>query len=110
MRDRQQSFALRCEMRARRICTSDNGRETSESRIMYVVGAHDRIERAELADVAKCYSRDVIGCASDILRDLCDVLYRYVDEFRLRIDEAADQPWTGDAVDLRVLARDPFVL
>src|SRR5262249_50698980 len=31
-----------------------------------------------------------------------------VDEFRLRIDEAPDQPRTGDAVDFRALARDPL--
>ncbi len=33
---------------------------------------------------------------------------RDVNELRLRIDETSDQPWTGDAVDLRPFARHPF--
>ena len=40
-------------------------------------------------------------------RDLLHFRRRHVEELGPRIDEAAHQPWAGDAVDLRPLARDP---
>src|SRR4029077_12016133 len=42
--------------------------------------------------------------------DFGDVVRRHVDEFRAGIDEAADQPRTGNAIDLGVLAGHPLVL
>ena len=89
---------------------ADDGRQMVERRIVDVVGAHDRIERAALADMTELDALDVIGSAADVGGDLGDVVRRHVNELRAGIDEAADEPRTGDAVDLRVLAGYPLVL
>ena len=101
---------MRREIGPRRVGAADDGREAIERRIVDVVGAHDGVERAALADVAELDALDVIGSAADVGGDLGDVVRRHVDELRAGIDEAADEPRTGDAVDLRVLAGDPLVL
>src|SRR5262249_32518886 len=67
------------------------------------------IEGAALADVAELRVLDVVRRAVDVLGDLADLIRRHVDELGARVDEAADQPGTRDAIDLRMLARDPFV-
>ena len=50
----------------------------------------------------------VIGVRALLFRDLQHLVARNEDELCLVIDEALDQPWTGDAVDVRVLSRDPL--
>src|SRR3978361_140963 len=79
-----------------------------ESRILDAVDAQDGVERAALAFVREFDPVDVVGRPPGLFGDLEHVLGRDVNELRLRIDETPDQPWTGDAVDLRVLPRHPF--
>ena len=50
---------------------------------------------------------DIEGSAAELLRDRFDFGRRHEQEKRVRIDEAADEPGTGDAVDFRPLARYP---
>src|SRR3990167_2800090 len=58
--------------------------------------------------MAVFHTRNIIWRGAPFLRHLYHILGRHVQELGLRIDEARDQPRTGDAVDLRALARDPF--
>ena len=93
---------------ARGICASHDFREMVEGRIFDAVDAHDGIEGTALAFVGEFDALDVVGRSARRFGDIENVLGGDVDEFRLRIDEAPDQPWTGDAVDFRALARDPL--
>ena len=62
---------------------------------------HD-VERAKLAAMAPEHTLafDVEGHGVEPLGDCRDFGRIHKEEYGLRIDEAADQPWTGDAVDL----------
>jgi hypothetical protein len=51
---------------------------------------------------------DVIGDGMQALGLLHHLLRRDEDELRVLIHELPDQPWTGHAIDLDTLARDPF--
>jgi hypothetical protein len=44
------------------------------------------------------------------LRSSPNLSRRDVDDARVRVNEPTDQPWAGDAVDLRSFAGDPFTL
>ena len=67
---------------------------------------HD-VEGAALAAVAPEHALDVEGRRREALGDGLDLGRRDEQEHRVRIDEAADQPRAGDAVDLRPRARHP---
>src|SRR5215475_14222526 len=79
-----------------------------EGRILDAVDEHNGIEGAALAFVGEFDALDVVGRSARSFGDIENVLGRDIDEFRLRIDEAPDQPGTGDAVDFRALARGPL--
>src|SRR5947208_17117362 len=53
---------------------------------------------------------DVIGSTADIGGHFRNLGRRDIDEFGFGIDEPADQPRAGDAIDLGMLARHPLVL
>ena len=80
-----------------------------QRRIFDPIDAHDGVERATIADVPELGALDVIGRAADFGGHLGDLPIGDVDEFRVGIDEAVDQPGTGDAIDLGMLARHPLV-
>src|SRR4051794_40386535 len=80
-----------------------------EGGILDAVDADDRGERATVAHVPELDAFDVIGCAAYIGSHLSNVTGWDVNEFRFRIHEAADQPGTGNAVNLGMFARHPFV-
>ena len=107
-RDGEQAAALRGQIVSGRVGPSDDLGQMVESRILDAVDAQDGVERASLAFVREFDPVDVVGRSARLFGDLEHVLGRNVNELRLRIDETPDQPWTGDAVDLRVLARHPF--
>src|SRR5262245_27786205 len=81
-----------------------------ERRILDFKDPDDGIERTAIADMAKFSVLDVISGGALRLGDRSDVGHRNVEKLSKRVDEATDQPWASDAVDLRMLARDPFVL
>src|SRR5882672_9492421 len=66
------------------------------------------IEAAQLADMGKFYTGDVVRNSSGCGSDAKYVPGRHEQELGFGIDEARDQPGTGDAVDLRAFTRDPF--
>src|SRR5216683_6190531 len=77
-------------------------------RILDLVDAQDGIERAAFALMREFHAIDVIRNPARLSGNSEDLILRDVDELCIGIDEAADQPGTGDAVDLRVLARHPL--
>src|SRR5262245_18058230 len=109
VRDREQAFALRRKVGARRVGAADNQGKAIQRRILDVENAHDRIERAAIADVSKLDALDVVGNGASLLGNGQDVVWGDIDEFPERIDEATDQPWARDAVDLGMLSGDPLV-
>src|SRR6266436_10074975 len=79
-----------------------------ERRILDLVDAQDGIERATIALVRKFHAVDVVRNPTHLLGNRNDLILRDVDELRIRIDEAADQPGAGNSVDLWVFSRDPL--
>ncbi len=79
-----------------------------ESRVFDFEMSYDRVERTMIPGVPKLSALDVVGGSGPFLGDGQDVGCWNVNELSIRIDEPADQPRTGDAVDLGMLARDPF--
>src|SRR5262245_32753634 len=80
-----------------------------ERRVLDLKDSDDRVEGATIADVTEFRVLDVIGGRALRLGNGDDIGRRHVDELGKRIDEATDQPWARDAVDLGMFARDPFV-
>src|SRR5262249_27082771 len=109
IRNRKQPVALRGEIGPRRIRAADDHCEMVQRLIVNVVDADDCIKGTVLADVAEFSIFDVVRRASYLTGDLGDLTWRDIDEFGIGVDEAADQPRARNAVDLRMLARDPFV-
>jgi hypothetical protein len=107
-RDREQAAALRREIVPRRIRAAHDDRKLIERRIRDVVESQDRIERAALALMGEFDAFDVIGDRAGFARGRENLAGRHVEKLRMRIDEAADEPGTGNAIDLGPLARDPF--
>src|ERR1700674_809891 len=77
-------------------------------RIPDVVDPKDGIERTTLALMREFHTIDVVRNSTCLLSNSKDLILRDIDEFCIRIDEAPNQPGTGDAVDLRVLSRHPL--
>ena len=108
-RDRQQSGRLRCQVGSRRVGAADDDRQPVERRFVQLVVVKERVEAALFTVMReRLGARDVIGRGAGLLGDGEHLLGRHVDELGVLGDEAADQPRTGDAVDLWPLAGDPF--
>src|SRR5215212_10355502 len=80
-----------------------------EGRMFDSVDADNGVERAAVVHVPELDAFNVIGRSAYILSHLGNVIRRHVNKFRVRIHEAADQPGTGNAVNLGMFARHPFV-
>src|SRR5262249_56382322 len=65
------------------------------------------VEGAGIAAVAPEHSFDVEGCGVEPRRNGRDLSRQDKQEDSVRVNEAADQPRTGDAVHFRAAARDP---
>src|SRR6476660_6652598 len=79
-----------------------------QRRILDLVDAQDGIERAAFALMREFRAVDVVRDPAGFLGNGEDLILRDVDEFCVRIDEATDQPGTGNSVDLRVFACHPL--
>src|SRR6266481_6298505 len=76
--------------------------------VLDLVDAQDGIERAAFTFVREFHSVDVIGNPTRLLSNRDYLIFRDVDEFRIGIDEAPDQPRAGDSIDLRMFSRHPL--
>ena len=54
------------------------------------------------------HTRNVIRNAWSLFRNRQHALSRDIEQLRLFVDKAQNQPRTGNPVDLRAFARDPF--
>jgi hypothetical protein len=104
---REQACALRRELVPVGVGAAHDGGEHVERRILDGEVLDQRVEAAALAAMRDVRARDVVRHRGATLGFLEHLRRRHVVEGRERIDEAADEPGTGDAVDLRALARDP---
>src|SRR3989442_12674073 len=80
-----------------------------ESRVIDVVNAQDGIKRTAITLVTELDTLDVVWGRTGLPSDGKYVAERHIDEFRMWVDETADQPGAGDAVDLWMFPRDPFI-
>ena len=106
-RDGVEPGGLRRQIEARGIGAANDAREAVERLVAQSEILDHGIERAGFAAVGECHAGNVernciprAGLGEHLVR-------RHVVEVRQRIDEAADQPRAGDAVDLRPRARHP---
>src|SRR5437763_185673 len=84
-------------------------RELVQRRVVQLEMLDKGVERAEIAVMReRLGTRDVVRRRADLLGDREHAVGRDVNKFGVWLDKASDQPGTGDAVDLRTLARDPF--
>src|SRR5258705_11732932 len=79
-----------------------------ERRILDRIDAQNGSERAAFALVRELHPVDVVGYPAHLLSDGKNLILRDVNELRIGVDEASDQPRAGNAVDLRVFSRHPL--
>jgi hypothetical protein len=92
----------------RRIGAPDYGGQMVERRILDLIDAKDGIERAAVALMREFHAIDVVRNSTRLLSNGKHLIFRNVDEFRVGVDKAPDQPGAGDTVDLRMFSRYPF--
>src|SRR6266851_56381 len=92
----------------RGISPSDDRCQMIERQVLDVVDPQYGVEGAAFALVGELDAIDVIGCGARLLGDRENLVCRDVNEFGRWIDEAPDQPRTGDAVDLGMLSGHPL--
>src|SRR5919204_467360 len=106
-RDSRESGRLRREFEPRSVRAAHDDGELLERGIAEPVMLEERVEAAKLAVVREVHVGDVVGHRVALFRGVEHLLRWHVQELRLRIDEARNEPGTGDAVDLGSLARHP---
>src|SRR5262245_18580035 len=85
--------------------------QAPEPRIVELIVLEDRLERTALAAVVELHVGKTRGVEGRRALRACGVQQLFLgheEKLRLWIDEPADQPWTGDAIDLHVASRDPL--
>src|SRR6185369_6437997 len=107
-RNRQQPWGLWRQVGPRRIGASHDNGELGERRIIEAILAQERIETAQLADMAQLDVRHVVWNRAPVARRRQHVRRRNVQKLGLAVDKARDQPRTRDAIDLRPFSRHPF--
>src|SRR5579859_4150351 len=92
------------------VSAADDARDLSEGGVggSQIVLADDRVEGALVGVVAQLRLWNIVGRAALPLSDGQNLISRSEDEFGVGIDEALNEPWTGNAVDLRPLAGYPL--
>ena len=107
-RDRMETGGFRSQSAIRRVGSANDEREFAERRIGDPVLLDDRIERAAIAAMSQFNVRNVKRNRRFALGRFCYAIARHENELRLGIDESLDEPWTCNAIHLRVLACDEF--
>ena len=100
-RSGKQTRRLRREVEPRGVGRANHGGEPLQRRRRQTELLHHDVEGAELAAMAPEHVLDVERRGVETLGDGSDFGGRHEQKDRGRIDEAADQPGAGDAVDLR---------
>lgn len=104
-----QPGGLRGEVVTRRVGAAHDRCQGLQRRLRQLVLTNKGIEAAPFAVMREPLGAgDVVGNGPGLCRNGEHPVSRHIEKFGIRLDEAADQPRTGDTVDLGVLARDPF--
>ena len=107
-RDRVQAGGFRREIGPRGVGAAHDQREPRQRRLAFQPEQLEHgVEAAARALVRNLHAFDVERDGAGLLGDFDDLIGIDIENARLRIDEAADQPRAGDAVDLRPPPRDP---
>src|SRR5205807_159866 len=85
-----------------------DSREVLQRWICNTVNSQERIEGAAIAFVRKLDAGHVVWCGPGFTCNRHNAIRGHVDKARRRINEAANQPWTGNAIDLWPLTRHPL--
>src|SRR5438128_1672486 len=108
--DRIQAGGLRlvpkCVVGVRTV--DDLGQEDERWIAVELVSLHERVERALLAMMAELHALHIIGCRAFALGHFHYLVLGDEQEFRLRVDEFADEPGTSHSVHFYSLARNPL--
>ena len=107
--NREQPAALRRQIMSRCVGAAHDGGELFERRILDAVNSQKRVERASIALMGEFDALDIEGRGARFRRDRKNLARRHIDELCAWIDESLNEPRAGDAIDLRPLARHPFV-
>ena len=86
----------------------DLGHVSHRAILVQPVLVYERVEAALRSVVAELHIFDVVRGRATLLRLGRDLVGRDVDELRLLVDKPFDEPRTGDPIDARMLACDPF--
>jgi hypothetical protein len=99
---------LRREFEACGVGSPNDQRERIERRVADPIDFEKRIEAAQLAVMGeRLGAGNVVSDGAGRPRHVEHLLGRDIEEGRLRLDKAPDQPWACDAVDFRALASNP---
>src|ERR1700677_2962443 len=104
----KQAGRFRREIEASRVRSAHDRRKPKQRRRREVKFLNEYVEGAGLAAMTPEHPFDIERSRPELLRDCWDFRRGYEHEQRRRIDEAADEPRAGDAVDFRTLARHPY--
>jgi len=107
-RYRQQSGALRLQIESLRIGASNDPRELGKRGISQFVLGEECIKTAEWAVVRQLDTCYVVWNSARFARDALDIIRGNEQEFRIRVDETADEPGARYPVDLRSFSSNPF--
>src|SRR5207245_3077964 len=91
-----------------RVGTAHDIGKRHQRRIRELVPLDERIEGAPWTAMTQLDVRNIIRDCVFAVRDVPNSIRRHKQELWLRIDEARDQPRTGDAIYTRTLAGDPL--
>jgi hypothetical protein len=104
----EQAGALRRQVEPVGVGTAHDARKREKMRVRVEAEAFQkRVEGAGVPLVLEGSARQIVGDRALVGSDGHDLIRLREEEAGLRIEEAADQPRAGDAIDLRTAARDP---
>ncbi len=108
--DGHQPARLGREVALVRVGASDDQRQSVQGRLLLdkPVATNDRVERALVAVVPKLGAGNVVWRGTFTIGNSGDLVARDIQELGLVVHEALDEPWTGDAIDLRPLTGYPL--
>src|SRR5262245_17514407 len=107
-RDRLEAGRFRREIAPRRVGPAHDQRQAANRLVLHVVFLDDRIERTFFTVVAEFDAGNVVRDGARLARHALDLADRSEQEFRIAIDERANEPRTGNAIDFYISACNPF--
>src|SRR5262249_19090360 len=101
-RDRLETARLRREIAPRRVGTAHDQRQAVDRLVGDLIGLDDRVERTFLAMVTEFDAGNVVRDRAGLARHALHLTHWNEQELRILIDERANEPRTGHAVDFHI--------